>query len=249
MPLTPDTKLGKLKRRGLAPSGGAAAAFSPSDVSGLQLWMQPSNISAFADAAAINTFSASVGGTISQATGASQPTAQTNELNGLAVIRFDGSDTLVTTVVATQKPCTRFAVVKATDYADDRTMFGSTANGGLQWRLDVTDGHSHLVQQGTADIAEATGGPTAATWTILAVTYSNIGAAAFYLAGVADGTATQDRTLGASNILLGNNSAAGEAFLGDIAEVMQYDSVLSTTNLNNVGNYLKAKYGLTWTGL
>jgi hypothetical protein len=30
---------------------------------------------------------------------------------------------------------------------------------------------------------------------------------------------------------------------------LQYDTVLSTADLNNVGEYLADKYGLTWTGL
>jgi hypothetical protein len=30
---------------------------------------------------------------------------------------------------------------------------------------------------------------------------------------------------------------------------LQYDTVLSTANLNLVGGYLSTKYGLTWTGL
>jgi hypothetical protein len=106
-----------------------------------------------------------------------------------------------------------------------------------------------LNSQATAAIGQSTTGVTAATWTIVAATYSGAGAFAFYLAGVADGTGTVDRTFSASTVWLGSNASLDETFLGDMAEELQYDTVLSTADLNNVGEYLADKYGLTWTGL
>jgi hypothetical protein len=233
----------------MASGGGGAAAFSPSSIAGLQLHRTPADIASFADAAAIDTFTATVGGTVSQGTANRRPTAQTNELNGYAVVRYDGGDALVTTVSAATKPFTKFAVVKATDFTGGRTMMGASAAGGIQYLLDLTSGKQTLNTQATAAIGQSTTGVTAATWTIVAATYSNVGAFAYYLAGVADGTGTVDRTPNASTVWLGSNEALDEAFLGDMAEELQYDTVLSTANLNLVGGYLSTKYGLTWTGL
>jgi hypothetical protein len=232
-------------------SGGVAGAapFAPSDIAGLDLHRTPADIASFADAASIDTFTATVGGTVSQGTAGRRPTAQTNELNGYAVIRYDGGDVLETTVSAATKPVTLFAVVKATDFGGGRTMFGASAAAGLQYLLDLTSGKQTLNSQATAAIGQSTTGVTAATWTIVAATYSGAGAFAFYLAGVADGTGTVDRTFSASNVWLGSNASLDETFLGDMAEELQYDTVLSTADLNNVGEYLADKYGLTWTGL
>jgi hypothetical protein len=234
----------------MASGGGGAAAFSPSNIAGLQLHRTPADIESFADAASIDTFTATVGGTVSQGSAGARPTAQTNELNGYAVIRYDGGDSLSTSVTADNNPVTRIAVVKATNFTDDRTIFGCSGNNAIQLRLDITTGNPHWVDQGTADIGVASSAVAAATWTIVAATLSGAGEFAFYIAGVAAGTGTQNENPFTSRTLvLGADSGAAEVYLGDMAEELQYDSVLSTANLNLVGGYLATKYGLTWTGL
>lgn len=70
-------------------------AVSPTDVSGLKAWYDASSI-AQADNSAVTSWTDSSGNgwTVTQATGAAQPTLQTAELNGKPVVRFDGSDFL-----------------------------------------------------------------------------------------------------------------------------------------------------------
>lgn len=233
---------------GIGSRGGGATTFTPSDISGLDLWLQPSNVSQ-SDNTVIASVTMSVGGDATQATEANKPTWQTNELNGYGVIRYDGGDFLTTALSATQKPVTWFAVVKVTDFLTVRSIVGSSAADGLQWRTNTTTGTQSLLDQGTAAIGTSSTGLTAATWTIIAATYSGVGAFAFYLNGVADGTGTVDRAFASGTLRIGFNSDGTEPYLGDIAEMLRYDSVLATGNLNSVGSHLATKYGLTWTGL
>lgn len=244
------------------PGGVAAAVFSPSDITGLKLWLKADGTlwqdsarttPATADADPVGAWddASGLGVHATQGTAGNRPTLKTNILNGKPVLRFDGSsDRMVSSASAATKPFTVFAVFKAATVAVTSTMIGASATSGMHWRIDQGGAHpQQILLQDVGVIGASTGGQTTATH-VDAVTYSSGGAWAFYLDGVAKGTGTDNQTFTASTTTIGyNGSNNGELCNGDLAEIIKYDSVLSTADMNRVGNYLETKYGVTWTDI
>ncbi len=230
-------------------AGGGAAPWTPADIPGLTYWFKADAIVGLSDGDPVSTWVDSSGGgnNATQGTGSAQPTYKTNQINtSLPCVRFDGGDYLSSGASAATKPCTNFAVVKITDVSTYRTIVGADTTGGSQLRIDQTSGVQHFLKEGAADIGASSTGITPATWQYLAMTYSNTGGYAFFLDTVADGTGTADVTFVASLLTIGVNASFGlaEYWLGDIAELGEYDSVLSPTDLTLLAGYVTAKYGI-----
>jgi hypothetical protein len=81
--------------------GGGAAAFSPTDIAGLKLWLDASQITGLNDGDAVATWSdlSGLANDVTQATASRKPTYKTAILNGRAVVRFDGADDFMETAV------------------------------------------------------------------------------------------------------------------------------------------------------
>lgn len=225
--------------------GGADAPFSPADIAGLLAWYKADAITGLADNDPVATWpDSSASGFDATAEGGQRPTYKTNELNGKPVVRFDGtSDTMASSYPTSQKPFSVFAVVKATNFDDYRCIIGSFVNTGIEWRLNQTTGNQNMDKQATSGIGTSTVAVAPATWTVISATYSNTGVWAYYFGTTADNSGTQDVAFSATTMILGSASGI-HLFLGDMAEIICYDSVLSAPNLVLVQEYLEAKYGL-----
>jgi hypothetical protein len=223
-------------------------SFSPANVSGLAIWLKADAIIGLADGDPVTTWedSSTNNRDATQATSASKPTYKTAIINGKPVVRFDGVDDLMASSLSmATKPLTAFVVAKFTDFTVPRTMFGASVNGGAQFRIG-TDAKMNLLRQDTALIGAQTGTIATATPVLCSVTYSGAGAYVFYEDGTADGSGTNDQTFAASTMVVGRHGAAAQEWmLGDIAEILFYDSVLSTTDRDAVEDYLGDKYGIT----
>jgi hypothetical protein len=90
-------------RRVVAMSGGGAAAFSPTSLSGLALYYDATKISGFSNNDPIGTLTdlSSNAWQATQATASQKPTYLTNIKNGQPVIRFDGVDDILTNSTCT----------------------------------------------------------------------------------------------------------------------------------------------------
>lgn len=218
--------------------------FSPNDIAGLSLWLAADAIVGLSDNDPISTWpDASANGYHATASSGDRPTYQTNELNTKPVARFNGSNQMDSLYPSNQKPFTVLAVVNATDFADYRCIIGSAGATGLEWRLNATSGVQNMDKQASAGIGSSTTAVAAATWTIISATYSNVGAWAYYFGITADNSGTNHVAFSSTTMVLGSASGV-HRFLGDIAEVICYDSVLSGADLLAVQGYLKTKYGL-----
>jgi hypothetical protein len=217
--------------------------FDPSSIAGLLAWYKADSLS-LNDGDPVSTWtdSSGSGNDATEASGA-RPLYQTNELNGLPVVQFDGvDDQMVSSLSMATKPFTAFAVVKFATFVNEATILGPNASGGLQWRGN-SDQRQGLLKSVTAEIGSSGTQLSVDTFYRLAATYSSGGAYTFYLNGTADGTGTNNQTFSATTLQLARN-ITGEDLTGQIAEILFYDSVLGTTDRQAVEVYLTDKWGL-----
>ncbi len=237
---------------------GDLVAFAPDTLSGLVFWFKGGSTywqdsgrttPAVADGDPVAAWDdSSVGANhATTATAGYRPTLKTgaNGINGVSVLRWDGTDdNLVSAASASTKPFTLFAVCKPTSFAAGRAIVGAPSVGGMSTVI-TTGGKQEALKSGTAVIGDSTTALTAAAACIIELTYSSSGGFAFYKAGVADGSGTGNQTFTSMSTVLGKDpGGGGSTFLGDIAEIIKYDAVLTANQLQAVENYLGNKYGI-----
>jgi len=248
--------------------GAAGASFSPLDVSGLQLWLDAS------DASTITESSGSVsqwddksgnGNHVTQGTAANQPTTGTQTINSLNALDFDGGDWLLSSGNLGVSNSTNFSVfaVAILDSDDKYTTIFGTGNFGLSQQAAAfqvaTNPSISSTRQMATDIWNPAG-MVADTSITLGTEYvfsylvhpwsSARSGSEFFLNGANDGAATY----GTVNPFLVDGPAFIGAFgptltssrwNGQIAEVLVYDSALSTADREAVEAYLADKWGIT----
>lgn len=232
---------------------------SPDSVSGLKLWLKADAITGLSDGNAVSSWSDSSGNSnnASQSTTASQPLYKTNIVNGLPVVRFDGSNDsiktsafqITTTGNATlfwvYLPANNFGVaygaarfVNATVGTSNRFYFGSgtTATPGKlhgNWGNGFKTGTTNIDTSNFSFVTAQRTGETS-------------GNAKTWINGTADINTTWSNavaTLGSASVIVGGDS---NGFMqGDMAEVIIFNSALSTSDQQAVEAYLQGKYGIS----
>jgi hypothetical protein len=231
--------------------------FNPRNVGGLVLWLdatdpaangvQPANNAAIASWVDKST----AANTVSQGTGANQPTYKTNIINSKPVVRFNGSTTSLvkTTVTSLGSTATVFVVGTINDNGFSAGTFLEYSNAGtvntgclvlyesalLKWRV--------VVATVIADATYSTSLPYSAVTTA----YNN-GSNSFLLVnGTQQATAVTGNMDATSRLTLGSlvSGIAGYFLNGDIAEVIVYNSSISSAERTLVSRYLGNKWGFT----
>lgn len=176
-----------------------------------------------------------------QATAAARPLLKTPILNGQPVTRFDGVDDYLAATCTAQAAQTLFIVVTEISGAD-KTFFSYTTVGAVATLYANSTGavfyFSPNMSKG-GDIRSAT---------IVAAAYASAASVKVRVGGGAT-AALDPNNLYATAVQYNLGADPGPAAFGnyDIAEVVRYPSALSLANHDLVGNYLAAKFGLTWT--
>jgi hypothetical protein len=244
----------------------AASAFVPTDISGLQLWLDATTglfdattggSAATTDASAVARWEDQSGNAyhVTQSDSGRRPILKTNQQNGLNVLRFDGASNGQYLFGASNFSISGgtnrsvFTVFKRDD-ANLRNMiaWGSGATGALnaytpEYFLRFAGTTKGYTNQGTNG-----------SWTIWSVIAdgSTLNDYDAYFDG--GGVATANATLSTgttinttSSALYVGTSATGPAsnnLDGDLAEVLIYDSALSTSDREAVRDYLNAKWAV-----
>jgi hypothetical protein len=231
---------------------------SPIPTTGLSGWWDADDTATItASAGAVSAWGdkSPSGFDVSQATSTKRPTWGATTLNGRNVITFDGTaDGLVRAspvqiVNATTGEWSAFAVARPTTVSGARNIFDQTA-GGAQIA-------QYIRHNGTTVEAIAFSGGSAFTDTVPSAVAANVAkcysvtrsatAVEIWVDGVSNGptVATGTPTVLANQALtIGANQSAGfQFFQGDIAEVIAYNRVLTTTERQQVESYLKTKWG------
>ena len=194
------------------------------------------NVSVWAD-------QGSAGNNFSQTDAGRQPQWISSGINGLPVIQFDGSDEELLLSTSTF-PQTFFAVTTALTGGGLRGIWGSeNADKGIRLDSDTfyrsaghaSDGNDFANgdPNGVRVNGEITGAYTVGAPHIIAETR---------------GPNFNATTFGTTSI---GQYFTGRDYHGDVAEILVFDRVLNSAEMNNVGGYLKTKYGISapnWTG-
>lgn len=232
--------------------GQAAQAPLPDAIPGLELWLK-SDVLNQADGTNVQTwydygFYAydAVQNTLS-----AQPKFYNNVLNGKPVVRFAGAQGMVSQASSTLAAMTQFFVHKPTSLSTSGTLRGSgqaSGNHGLQVR--VNGGRLDLLDANTALYGSAGTDISITQFNVSTFAATGGGTAQIYRNGIADGSFainTGYTTGGPYTCSIGVHDVgvSSEFFAGDIAEVISYSRVLTTTERAQVHTYLQNKYAIT----
>lgn len=228
-------------------AGGQASAtsagsviFTPSSVSGQLLWLQADSITSLSDGDPVSTWNdSSSNANNTTGTTTTRPLYKTAIINGLPVVRFDGTDDFLALGSALSNQAWHvFAVVRSIG-TSTRTLLGG-ATGSFQYRTNLLK--QEVLKGSTASIGSSTSDVT--TPAVISASYATPNAA-FYLNGAADGTASSAQTFTANVVRVGRSTVStGEPYANDIAELIVYNAVLSAGNRGSVTTYLGAKWGI-----
>lgn len=209
-------------------------SFSPLSISGLKVWLKADGL-VLADSDPVTTWAdqSGNGNDVTQGTAGFKPLYKTNIQNGLPIVRFDGTDDVLTA---------GFTITYGTIFAV--ANFNSAGNFPAYNGLVVTDagataGDDYLLGDGSGTTNIYNSGTTT-VYVNKVLTYSFSPLLTFKLVSVVDSTPNSRTTLN-----IGNDPAAGSRFWnGDVGEVIIYDTALSATDRGRVENYLNSKWAL-----
>jgi len=250
--------------------------FSPTSISGLQLWLDASDASTLFDATTGGSLVAADGAVArwedksgnnrhaTQATSANRPVRKTTIQNGYDILRFDGSNDYIQTA-GFSKPgaLTCFVVLKANSWngstyraflnhgyvisAPSSGMAAAIAGSDLrEW---LQNDYLFLGNGADAGVAPRAIGPASAgtDYRVLAFNLSSTVSRGYVNGNTAtsrvETTAAVNTASGQFGV--GGSTASTEFWPGDIAEILYYDTVLSSTDRYNVTSYLMSKWGVT----
>ncbi len=216
----------------------------PDSIPGLALWLKADAITGVSDGQKISTWNDSSGNNrnFSQGTSSRQPTYETNELNGLPVIRFIGSSIqTMTNSTNFSAPVTVIYMVRQTGGYNNRMLSGLSNNWLLGYWSSAKN-KAYFVGWVTSSTA---GSPaTDTSWH----TYSAVIPGSSASSAYGDGALLASNSGGVSGpngLSLSGHQASSEFSNGEIAEVIVYNSALNTTNRETVEAYLAEKYGFS----
>lgn len=234
-----------------------APAFAPTDIAGLQLWLDASDTATITQAAnLVSQWNDKSGNArhVTQGTGANQPTTNIRTINARNVIDFDGTNDFfnISTPPSPASGQTFFFVFSNDTVTTARPLIGSNDTVAAPQVRTSTANLFGTVRTGVAALLNGSPAITTSTNYIGAANYSTTGNDV-YINGTSYGTDATSTTFTNGSTWIGGAGATGATPFnfhdGVIGEVIIYSGNLSNADKNRVGNYLAAKWGITWTGL
>lgn len=196
------------------------------------------------DAVTLWEDSAPAGNDLAEINQLSATTKQTNEINGLSIIRPGTCNWGLATPLAVSN-FTYVAVLKPNNTTGHLTLFSGLA-GALQLRIAL--GKINVVKTTVADLGSSTTTLSTSAFSTIAVTYDG-STLKFYFNGAADGTISvaQAFTTNMVNAFI-NGQNGGENWEGDIAEQLFWTAVINeATHLLNAGGGVTAELRTKYT--
>lgn len=239
------------RSRGGGNSGAVVPPFSPLDISGLALWLDasdtsPSNIQQTSGSVNQWNDKSGNGNHATQGTGVNQPITGTRTINSLNVLDFDGSNDFLDIKSGiyniSNGDNTLLCVCFSDNTAVNQAIFRET-----NYRFSyLASGTQLLFQNGAGSLTTVGSAGSIASPRILTARRSGTDLNINLDSGISS-TGTGATSASVTQLRLG--TAGFDFWNGVFAEVIFYNSSLSATDLNKVGNYLAAKWGITWTNI
>ena len=227
--------------------------FSPADIAGLTAWYKTDGTlwqdsarttPATADTHPVGAWDDASGNNnhLLQPTSSKRGTLKTGIKNGRAVVRFDGADDVLPATFTLAQPITAFCVFYATTSA--RYVYtGAVGGAGTQGSVYIAAATQLRLHAGTSLLMTA-GTFALSTWYVESHLLSGA-SSQMWLNGTSIGSGNAGTGVMGGCVLGSSSPSPGSAFLvGDVGEVILYAGALSTTDRQNIENYLKARWGI-----
>lgn len=229
------------------------ALWTPSDLDSgtLTAWYKADSLS-LNDGDGVSSWddSSGNGNDVTQGISARKPTFETNELNSLPVVRFDGvndiiSDGDIADLDVGTGDIWMASVFKSTDNSAAQFIF---EKGGNQFALITTSvGILQARMGGNSNVPQQSAGNWSRTEFVM-VTASRVSSTCNGFLNGSDMTTTGTTNTGSisnSNVFdVGAGSVGGQPLVGDIAEILVGGATLSTEDRQKIEGYLAHRYGL-----
>lgn len=232
--------------------------FTPDEIAGLSLWLDASQIAGLSDGDPVTTWADASGNgyDVTQGTTANKPVYKTGIMNGRAVVRFDGSnDFLANTAddpVGAGGARTVFMVGEMVNLSGATILCFRRSTLIYNQSIVLFSGQYYIYTDGVNASSNATiPNPSAAVTNPFQIMLRSTGSGNKITCRInqADRTVTQSGSVsaesGAAGFSVGYRAdIPGNYYNGDMAEIIVYDSALSSSDRNRVEAYLKTRYGL-----
>lgn len=229
----------------------------PTDIAGCKLWLNPNDTASITHASNLVSQINDKSGNGNHATAVTtqRPTTNTRTINGRNALDFNGTAnalTLPSGLYGLSSGANTLFVVFASDNTGDATqslLCGVNATPGVRSGLRFTTTTMEAVNRTTSNIA-TTLADTRNTSTKAAGYRRNGTALLPFINGVQGTDSANSENFTANALAIGAQNTTGTTnrFDGLLGEIIWYDSYLSITDMNRVGNYL-AGWGLAWTAI
>jgi len=238
--------LGFINRSGYAAS---TPAFLPTYILNLSLWLDG------ADAGTITAVSGLVSqwddksgnnNHAAQGIAARQPSTGVGNIGGLNALFFS-QDWMLYSEIPRQNGYTVFVVNRLDSVTVHPRAYVKGPNGSLTFRVDNTPLQSQIVRTGEAILLGGTDTPAVGIDYISSCRTGSAGSN-IYVNGVDVGSNTVNPGYHANLDALGGNGIF-DPLLGHIGEVLVYERILTDAEMNQVGSYLNAKWGIPWASI
>lgn len=222
--------------------------FVPTNIGSLDWWMTADSL-VLSDGDPVSSWhdSSSAGLHYGNATGTAQPTYKTGIINGRPVVRFITNDQLLPDPTSRQLSATNTLIIVCTPTTTSSSyIFACNQSQGVPAFISGFGGQSLEYFNTNSERASFAGSTSG--FHILALTRTdNTGNARGYLDGTSVITVAADAAFDwATGAISSIGSFGGSNFFsGDIAQILHFNAILTSAQLNDVHNYLGTEYGIT----
>ncbi len=229
----------------------ADAPFTPVEITNISLWLDASDAASISHSAnAVSQLDDKSGNDrhATQGTGANKPTTNTRTIGGLNVLDFDGTGDFLTIPSITSTAYTVFCVFNTDGYAASKGFIGSPTgnNGAMVFGPRFTNGGLAFTSSGVAvRLASTTAISNGIDY--IASGRSSAAGSNIQVNGADAGSNATNAGYTAPSSLIGRY--LDEYYNGAIGELIVFSRALADPEMNEIGNYLAAKWGLTWADI